>query len=89
MVCFPSTTSSGRHSHPSKVTALVSVAQQGTSYSPYLMISLFHASVCFFSTELLFALNHGTMYAIYAPFIQRIINYKTDREFGYDGKHGA
>jgi hypothetical protein len=43
----------------------------------------------FFLTELLFALNHGTMYAIYAPFIQRIINYKTDREFGYDGKHGA
>jgi hypothetical protein len=33
----------------------------------------------FFSTELLFALNHGTMYAIYAPFIQWIINYKTDR----------
>jgi hypothetical protein len=34
-------------------------------------------------------LNHGTMYAIYALFIQRIINYKTDMEFGYDGKHGA
>jgi hypothetical protein len=29
------------------------------------------------------------MYAIYAPFIQRIINYKTDMEFGYDGQHGA
>jgi hypothetical protein len=37
----------------------------------------------------MFALNHGTMYVIYAPFIQRIINYKTDMEFGYDGKHGA
>jgi hypothetical protein len=37
----------------------------------------------------MFALNHGTMYAIYAPFIQRIINYKTDMEFGYDGKYGA
>jgi hypothetical protein len=35
------------------------------------------------------ALNHGTMYAIYAPFIQWIINYKTDMEFGYGGKHGA
>jgi hypothetical protein len=34
-------------------------------------------------------LNHGTQYAIYAPYIQRIINYKTDMEFGYDGKHGA
>jgi hypothetical protein len=43
----------------------------------------------FFWSELMFALNHGTMYAIYAPFIQRIINYKTDMEFGYDGKHGA
>jgi hypothetical protein len=35
------------------------------------------------------SLNHGTMYAIYAPFIQRINNYKTDMEFGYDGHHGA
>jgi hypothetical protein len=26
---------------------------------------------------------------IYAPYIQRIINYKTSMEFGYDGKHGA
>jgi hypothetical protein len=37
----------------------------------------------------MFVLNHGTQYAIYAPYIQRIINYKTDMEFGYDGKHGA
>jgi hypothetical protein len=29
------------------------------------------------------------MYVIYAPFIQGIINYKADREFGHDGKHGA
>jgi hypothetical protein len=29
------------------------------------------------------------MYVIYAPFIQRIINYKTNMNFGYDGKHGA
>jgi hypothetical protein len=43
----------------------------------------------FFWTELMFALNHGTMYAIYAPFIQRIINYKTYTEFGYDGQQGA
>jgi hypothetical protein len=42
----------------------------------------------FFWSELMFALSHGTMYAIYAPFIQWIINYKTDMEFGYDGKHG-
>jgi hypothetical protein len=33
----------------------------------------------------MFALNHGTMYVIYAPFI----NYKTGMEFGYDGKHGT
>jgi hypothetical protein len=32
MVCFPSTTSSGTHSHPSEVTTLVSVSRQGTSY---------------------------------------------------------
>jgi hypothetical protein len=44
---------------------------------------------CFFYSELVFALNHGTMYVIYAPFIQRIINYKAGVEFGYDGKHGA
>jgi hypothetical protein len=25
----------------------------------------------------------------YAAYIQRIINYKADMEFGYDGKHGA
>jgi hypothetical protein len=39
----------------------------------------------------MFVLNHGhqSWYAIYAPYIQRIINYKTDIEFGYDGKHGA
>jgi hypothetical protein len=36
----------------------------------------------------MFVLNHGTQYAIYASYIQRIINYKTDMEFGYDGKHG-
>jgi hypothetical protein len=34
-------------------------------------------------------LNHGTTYVIYAPYIQRIINYKADMEFGYDGKQGA
>jgi hypothetical protein len=37
----------------------------------------------------MFVLNHGTQYAIYAPYIQRIINCKTDMEFRYDGKHGA
>jgi hypothetical protein len=44
---------------------------------------------CIFWAELMFVLNHGTQYAIYAPYIQRIINYKMDMEFGYDGKHGA
>jgi hypothetical protein len=43
----------------------------------------------FFWVELMFVLNHVTQYAIYAPYNQRIINYKTDMEFGYDGKHGA
>jgi hypothetical protein len=43
----------------------------------------------FFWAELMFVLNHGTQYAIYAPYIQRIINYKTDMEFGYAGKLGA
>jgi hypothetical protein len=43
----------------------------------------------FFWAELMFVLNHGTQYAIYAPYIHRIINYKMDMEFGYDGKHGA
>jgi hypothetical protein len=34
-------------------------------------------------------LTHGAQYVIYAPYIQRIINCKTDIEFGYDGKHGV
>jgi hypothetical protein len=37
----------------------------------------------------MFILHHGTTYVIYAPYIQRIINYKADMEFGYDGKHRA
>jgi hypothetical protein len=37
----------------------------------------------------MFMLQHGTTYVIYALYIQRIINYKTDMEFVYDGKHGA
>jgi hypothetical protein len=51
-----------------------------------------HAPPCFnifFWTELMHVLNHGTQYAIYVPYIHRIINYKTNMEFGYDGKHGA
>jgi hypothetical protein len=43
----------------------------------------------FFWAELMFVINDGTQYAIYAPYIQRVINYKMDMEFGYDGKHGA
>jgi hypothetical protein len=43
----------------------------------------------FFWVELMFVLNHVNQYAIYAPYIQRIINYKMDMEFDYDGKHGA
>jgi hypothetical protein len=42
----------------------------------------------FFWSELMFVLNHGTQYVIYPPYIQWIINLKTDMEFGYDGKHG-
>jgi hypothetical protein len=34
-------------------------------------------------------LQHGTTYVIYALYIQRIISYKTDMQFVYDGKHGA
>jgi hypothetical protein len=43
----------------------------------------------FLWTEIMHMLNHGAHYVIYAPYIQRIINYKTEMEFGYDGKHGA
>jgi hypothetical protein len=39
--------------------------------------------------EFMFMLQHGTTYVIYAPYIQRIINYKTDIEFIYDEKYGA
>jgi hypothetical protein len=41
-----------------------------------------------FWIEMMYMLNHGAQYVMYAPYIQRIINYKTDMEFGYDGKHG-
>jgi hypothetical protein len=37
----------------------------------------------------MFMLNHETTYVIYAPYIQRIINYKADMEIGYAGKHIA
>jgi hypothetical protein len=43
----------------------------------------------FLWTEFMFMLQHGTTYVIYALYIQRIINYKTDMQFVYDGKHGA
>jgi hypothetical protein len=33
-------------------------------------------------------LTHGAQYVIYVPYIQRIINFNTEMEFGYDGKHG-
>jgi hypothetical protein len=39
--------------------------------------------------EFMFMVQHGTTYVIYAPYIQRIINYKTDMEFVYDVKHGS
>jgi hypothetical protein len=38
---------------------------------------------------MLHMLNHRAQYVIYAPYIQRIINYTTEMEFGYDGKHEA
>jgi hypothetical protein len=43
----------------------------------------------FFWSELMYVLQHGTQYVIYAPYIQRIINYKAGMEFRYDGKHEA
>jgi hypothetical protein len=43
----------------------------------------------FFWIEMMNMLTHEAQYVIYAPYIQRIINYKTKLEFGYDGKHGA
>jgi hypothetical protein len=91
MVCFPSTTSSTSPttlSLPSEVTALASGAQQGILLAilddqapPLLSI--------FFQIVLIYVLNHGTQYAIYAPYIETVINYKADMEFVYDGKHGA
>jgi hypothetical protein len=43
----------------------------------------------FFWTKMMYMLNHGAQYVFYTPYIQRIINFKTEMEFGYDGKHGA
>jgi hypothetical protein len=43
----------------------------------------------FFWTEMMYMLNYGSQYVIHAPYIQRIINFKTGMEFGYDGKHAA
>jgi hypothetical protein len=37
----------------------------------------------------MYVLNHGIQYAIFAPYLQWIINYKADMEFVYDGKQGA
>jgi hypothetical protein len=38
---------------------------------------------------MLYVLKHGSSYVIYAPYIQRIINYKADMEFEYDRDHGV
>jgi hypothetical protein len=38
---------------------------------------------------MLYMLKHVSSYVIYAPYIQKIINFKTDMEFQYDGDHGA
>jgi hypothetical protein len=43
----------------------------------------------FFWIEMLYMLKHGSTYVIYAPFIHKIINSKTNMEFQYDGDHGA
>jgi hypothetical protein len=43
----------------------------------------------FLWTEFMFMLQHGTTYVIYAPYIQRIINFKTDMEFENNGNHRA
>jgi hypothetical protein len=43
----------------------------------------------FLWTEIMHMFNHGAQYVIYAPYIHCIINYKTEIEFGYNGKHGA
>jgi hypothetical protein len=43
----------------------------------------------FFLTKMMNMLTHGTQFVIYGPYIQRIINFKTEMEFRYNGKHGA
>jgi hypothetical protein len=51
-----------------------------------------HPLLCisvFFWTEMLYMLKHGSSFVIYAPYIQKIINSKTDMEFQYDGDHGS
>jgi hypothetical protein len=54
------------------------------------MIGLLHASIPSFGLRLCICLTmEQAQYVIYAPYIQHIINYKTEMEFGYDGKHGA
>jgi hypothetical protein len=42
----------------------------------------------FFWIEMLYMLKHGSSYVIYALYIQKIINSKTDMELQYDGDHG-
>jgi hypothetical protein len=43
----------------------------------------------FFWIEMLYMLKHGPSYVIYAPYVQKIINYKTHVEFEYDGDHSV
>jgi hypothetical protein len=65
---------------------------QGSTRNLLLAILDYQPPSCistFLWTEIMYMLNHGTQYVIYAPYIQRIINYKTEMDFGYDGKHGA
>jgi hypothetical protein len=38
---------------------------------------------------MLYMLKHASSYMIYASYIQKIIKYKTDMEFEYDGDHSV
>jgi hypothetical protein len=92
MVCFPSTLSStissatltpkrGDRTNIQGSTRNLLPAIFDDQAPPYIAV--------FFWTEMWNMLTHGAQYVIYAPYIQKIINYKTDMEFVYDGNHGA
>jgi hypothetical protein len=71
----------GDRSHINGSTHVLLVAILDNRHPPCISV--------FFWIEMLYMLKRGSSYVISAPYIQKIINYKTHMEFEYDGDHSV